>query len=200
MKVAAEGTRVTIGAQNMHFEESGAFTGEISAAMLEDLGIMNVLIGHSERRQYFGETDDSVNKKIHQAAAHEIHVTLCVGENLDERENGSAKAVVERQIKGAFADVPEETLRNVTIAYEPIWAIGTGKTASSSDANDMIAAIREILKVLYSEEVSEEMRILYGGSVKPDNVEELMNETDIDGGLVGGASLKPEVFMQLVNF
>lgn len=200
LKLAADGTNIKIGAQNMHFEESGAFTGEIAPAMLKELDVDFVVIGHSERRQYFAETDETVNKKVLKALEVGIGPILCVGETLEERESGKMKDVVKVQIQKAFADVSAEKAAEVVVAYEPIWAIGTGKTASSADANDMIAFIREEVAGLYNDKVSEEIRIQYGGSVKPANVEEIMNESDIDGALVGGASLQPDSFVQLVNF
>lgn len=200
LKLAAEGTNIKVGAQNMHFEESGAFTGEIAPAMLKELDVDYVVIGHSERRQYFAETDETVNKKVLKALEVGIGPILCVGETLEERESGKMKDVVKVQIAKAFADVTAEKAADVVIAYEPIWAIGTGKTASSADANDMIAFIREEVAGLYNDNVSEAIRIQYGGSVKPANVEEIMNESDIDGALVGGASLQPDSFVQLVNF
>ncbi|WP_430885711.1 triose-phosphate isomerase [Fusibacter sp. JL216-2] len=200
LKLAADGTNIKIGAQNMHFEESGAFTGEIAPAMLKELDIDFVVIGHSERRQYFAETDETVNKKVLKALEVGIGPILCVGETLEERESGKMKDVVKVQIQKAFADVSAEKAAEVVVAYEPIWAIGTGKTASSADANDMIAFIREEVAALYNDNVSEKVRIQYGGSVKPANVEEIMNESDIDGALVGGASLQPDSFVQLVNF
>jgi triosephosphate isomerase len=200
LKLAAEGTNIKVGAQNMHFEESGAFTGEIAPAMLKELDVDYVVIGHSERRQYFAETDETVNKKVLKALEVGIGPILCVGETLEERESGKMKDVVKVQIAKAFADVDAEKAADVVVAYEPIWAIGTGKTASSADANDMIAFIREEIAGLYNDNVSEAVRIQYGGSVKPANVEEIMNESDIDGALVGGASLQPDSFVQLVNF
>ena len=200
MKDYTDGTNIVIGAQNMHFEEKGAFTGEISPLMLKDINIKNTLIGHSERREYFNETDETVNKKILKAMEHDIDVVLCVGEKLEEREKNIEKEVVKEQIVKAFDDVSAKMFDKIVIAYEPIWAIGTGKTASSEDADEMIAFIRNEIENLYNDEISENVRILYGGSVKPANVEELMNQDDIDGGLVGGASLEAEQFVELVNF
>ncbi len=200
LKLAAEGTNIKIGAQNMHFEESGAFTGEIAPAMLKEIDVDFVIIGHSERRQYFAETDETVNKKVLKALEVGIGPILCVGETLEERESGKMKDVVKVQIEKAFAGVSAERAAEVVVAYEPIWAIGTGKTASSADANDMIAFIRTEVAGLYNDAVSEEVRIQYGGSVKPANVEEIMNQSDIDGALVGGASLEPDSFVELVNF
>jgi len=197
---AAKGTNIRIGAQNMHFEDNGAFTGEISADMLLDIGVTHVIIGHSERRQYFAETDETVNKKATKALAKGLVPIICCGETLEQRESGETKALVKGQIEKAYASIsPSDAIKTV-VAYEPIWAIGTGKTASSQDANDVIAYIREVLENAYGDDVSEEIRIQYGGSVKPSNVEEIMNEADIDGALVGGASLEPSDFIALVNF
>lgn len=197
---AAKGTNVAIGAQNMHYEDKGAFTGEVSADMLLDIGVTHVIIGHSERRQYFNETDETVNLKTRKALAKGLTPVVCCGESLEEREAGQTKSVCERQIVKAFEAISAEDAKTVVVAYEPIWAIGTGKTATSQDANDVIAYIREVLTGIYDDAVSEEIRIQYGGSVKPSNVEELMNEADIDGALVGGASLEASDFIQLVNF
>lgn len=200
VKKAIGDTNLKLGAQNMHWEESGAFTGEISPLMLNEIGVDYVIIGHSERRQYFNETDETVNKKIKSAIAHGIDPILCVGETLEQREANKEKEVVKAQIVKDLEGVSAEDVQKVVIAYEPIWAIGTGKTASSDDANEMAAFIRETVKGLYSEEVSETVRIQYGGSVKPANVTEIMNKVDIDGALVGGASLKADDFKQLMNF
>lgn len=200
LKEVAKDTNIIIGAQNIHFEDSGAFTGEISADMLKDIGIEYVLVGHSERRQYFNETDDTVNKKLHKAIEKKIKVILCVGEGLEEREKNIEKEIVKNQIAKAFEGIKPENMNKIIIAYEPIWAIGTGKTASKEDANEMIAYIRNLIKEIYGDGISEEIRILYGGSVKPQNIEELMEQEDIDGGLIGGASLKEDQFVQLVNF
>jgi triosephosphate isomerase len=200
MKEAAKGTNVKIGAQNMHFEESGAFTGEIAPAMLKEIDVDYVIIGHSERRQYFNETNETVNKKVLKALEVEIAPIMCCVETLEERESGNMEAVVKEQIVEGLKDVKEADLSTVVIAYEPIWAIGTGVTASSEQANDAIAFIRGLVKDLYTEEASEAVRIQYGGSVKPANVEEIMNQSDIDGALVGGASLKTDSYMELVNF
>jgi len=200
MKEAAKGSNVKIGAQNMHFEESGAFTGEIAPAMLKEIDMDYVIIGHSERRQYFNETNETVNKKVLKALEVAIRPIMCCGETLEERESDKMEDVVKAQIVEGLNNVPAEKLADVVIAYEPIWAIGTGVTASSEQANDAIAFIRSLLKELYNEEASESVQIQYGGSVKPANVEEIMNQSDIDGALVGGASLKADSFMQLVNF
>lgn len=199
VKEAIEGTDIKLGAQNMHFEENGAYTGEISASMLSEIGVDYVLVGHSERRQYFNETDETVNKKIKAALKSDIKPILCVGETLEQREAKEEKPVVKAQIKGALDGVNADSMEKIVVAYEPIWAIGTGKTASSSDAEDMIAFIRETINSLYGE-LSQKVRIQYGGSVKPSNVVELMEKKEIDGALVGGASLKAEDFVKLVNF
>ena len=200
LKAAATGTNIKIGAQNMHFEESGAFTGEVSPMMLKELDMDYVIIGHSERRQYFNETDETVNKKILKALEHDINPILCVGETLEERESNKTKEVVKIQTEMALKNVDSNKVENIVIAYEPIWAIGTGKTSSSEDANEVISYIREVVRDLYNEEISEEVRIQYGGSVKPSNVSEIMNESDIDGALVGGASLVAKDYVDLVNF
>lgn len=197
---ATKGAAIKVGAQNMHFEDKGAFTGEVSADMLLDIGVTHVIIGHSERRQYFAETDETVNKKTIKALQKGLTPIVCCGETLEQREAGETKALVKVQIEKAFAGISAADAPKVVIAYEPIWAIGTGKTASSQDANDVIAYIRQVLEGIYGDETSEEVRIQYGGSVKPSNVEEIMNESDIDGALVGGASLEPSDFIQLVNF
>ncbi|MGO1468886.1 MAG: triose-phosphate isomerase [Tissierella sp.] len=199
VKAAIKDTDIKLGAQNMHFEESGAYTGEISPLMLKEIGVDYVIIGHSERRQYFNETDETVNKKMKTAIKHSIKPILCVGETLEQRESNKEKEIVKTQIEGAFKDIKVEDVENVVVAYEPIWAIGTGKTASSNDAEDMISFIRETLNSLYGD-VSENIRIQYGGSVKPANVKELMAKKEIDGALVGGASLKAGDFTKLVNF
>jgi triosephosphate isomerase len=200
LKAAAAGTNIKIGAQNMHFEDSGAFTGEIAPMMLKEIGVDYVIIGHSERREYYGETNETVNKKVLKALEVDILPILCCGETLEEREAGSTKDKVKTQIVAGLENVKNDDLSKVVIAYEPIWAIGTGKTSSSTDANDVIMYIREVVKDLYNDELSELVRIQYGGSVKPDNVEEIMNESDIDGALVGGASLKVDSYTELVNF
>ena len=199
LKQATKGTNIKIGAQNMHFEEKGAFTGEISPLMLKELDMDYVVIGHSERRQYFNETDETVNKKVLKALEVGIDPILCVGETLEEREAGNTKAVCKVQVEKALENVSKEDLAKVVIAYEPVWAIGTGKTATSEDANDVIAYIREVVANLYGE-LANEVRIQYGGSVKPSNVAEIMNQSDIDGALVGGASLEANDYVELVNF
>ncbi len=198
VKRAIEGTNIKLGAQNMHWEESGAFTGEISPLMLKEIGIDYCIIGHSERRQYFNETDETVNKKLASALAHEIYPIVCVGETLEEREAGKAEEIVKAQIIKGFEGIDKESLKEIVIAYEPIWAIGTGKTASSDDANAMCDFIRSTIGELYGERDS--IRIQYGGSVKPGNIKELMEKSDIDGALVGGASLKADDFIKLINY
>lgn len=199
VKEAIKDTDIKLGAQNMHYEESGAYTGEISAPMLKEIGVDYCLIGHSERRQYFNETDETVNKKMKTAIKHKIRPIVCVGETLEEKEAKKEKEIVKAQIQGAFKDIKGEDLENIVVAYEPIWAIGTGKTASSEDAENMIAFIRQTIKGLYGD-ISGKVRIQYGGSVKPENIGELMGKKEIDGALVGGASLKAEDFTKLVNF
>ena len=200
LKEATKGTNIKIGAQNMHFEEKGAFTGEISPLMLKELDMDYVVIGHSERRQYFNETNETINKKVLKALEVGIDPILCVGETLEEREaNEILKHVCKVQVEKALENVSKEDLAKVVIAYEPIWAIGTGKTATAEDANDVIAYIREVVANLYGE-LANEVRIQYGGSVKPSNVAEIMNQSDIDGALVGGASLEPNDYVELVNF
>ena len=199
LKEATKGTNIKIGAQNMHFEEKGAFTGEISPLMLKELDMDYVVIGHSERRQYFNETNETVNKKVLKALEVGIDPILCVGETLEERESGNTKDVCKVQVEKALENVSKEDLAKVVIAYEPVWAIGTGKTATSEDANDVIAYIREVVANLYGE-LANEVRIQYGGSVKPSNVAEILNQSDIDGALVGGASLEANDYVDLVNF
>ena len=197
---AFRGTGIKVGAQTMHFEKEGAFTGEISGQMLAELGVDYCIIGHSERRQYFAESDESVNKKLHSAFDCGILPILCVGEVLAERDAGSAFSVVETQIKGALEGLSGEQIQKITVAYEPVWAIGTGRTATPEQADEMCGHIRGIISALYSEETAEEVTIQYGGSVKPDNASELMNMYEIDGALVGGASLSPEKFLAIINF
>jgi triosephosphate isomerase len=197
---AAKGTKVLIGAQNMYPEDSGAFTGEISPVMLKSIGVTYVIVGHSERRQIFKESDALINKKVLKALASDLKPILCVGETLEEREAGTTKEIVKVQTVAGLQGVGRAELAKVVVAYEPVWAIGTGKTASSADANEVISYIRELIAELYDDEISEEVRIQYGGSVKPDNVEDIMAQSDIDGALVGGASLKPESYLELVNF
>jgi len=195
-----KGSHIGLAAQNLHWEDKGAFTGEISAEMLLDLGCRYVIIGHSERRQYFGETDETVNKKVRQALKKGLLPILCVGETLSEREAGKLNEIISRQITGGLKDISSDDMKKVVIAYEPVWAIGTGKTATPEQANEVHALIRQKVKALYSADIAEGLRIQYGGSVTPENVSQLMAKPDIDGALVGGASLKPESFAALVNF
>lgn len=185
---ATKGSNIGIGAQNMYFEESGAFTGEIAPNMLTEMGVKYVILGHSERRQYFAETDETVNKKVLKALEHNLIPIVCVGESLEQREQGITEDLVRLQTKIALRSVPAERAKEVVIAYEPIWAIGTGRTATNEQAEEVCAAIRKVLKELYGG-VAEEIRIQYGGSVKPSNAKEIFGMPNIDGGLVGGASL-----------
>jgi triosephosphate isomerase len=196
---AVKGTSIKIGAQNLHWEDSGAYTGEISGAMLKDLGVTHVIIGHSERRQYFAETDETVNKKVHAALKHGLVPIVCVGEKLEEREAGETKNVCKGQTEAAFAGLSAEQAAGVVIAYEPIWAIGTGKSSTAEDANEVIAYIRSVVAGLYGQSTADAVRIQYGGSVKPNNVREYLQQSDIDGALVGGASLDPASYIQLVE-
>ncbi len=200
LKASFAGTDIKVGAQNMHFEEQGAFTGEISAAMLKEIGVDYCVIGHSERRQYFAETDETVNKKLHQAFNHAITPILCVGEVLAERDANEQNQVVKNQLIEALKGLEKVNVARLVIAYEPVWAIGTGRTASAEQAQEMCEFIRNVIEELYGDEVSENVVIQYGGSVKPDNASELMGMDDIDGALVGGASLKPADFIEIVNF
>ena len=198
--VNTQGTNIKIGAQNMHWEEKGAYTGEVSAQMLKSIGVEYVIIGHSERRQYFAETDESVNKKIKSALACDLKPIVCVGETLKQREDGQTEEVVTKQIEKAFEGISPEYLDKIIIAYEPIWAIGTGKTATKEDANTTIMQIRKKLGEMYGQNEADGVIIQYGGSVKSSNAKELFEMSDIDGGLVGGASLKAEEFSKIVNF
>ncbi|MFB9274238.1 triose-phosphate isomerase [Cohnella cellulosilytica] len=196
---AVKGTTIKVGAQNLHFEDSGAYTGEISGAMLKDLGIDYVIIGHSERRQYFGETDEIVNKKAHAAFRHGLVPIVCVGEKLEEREAGSTNEVVRVQTEGALTGLSAEQVAAAVIAYEPIWAIGTGKSSTSAEANETISYIRGVVAKQFGAEAAEKVRIQYGGSVKPNTVAEYLGQSDIDGALVGGASLEPDSYVALVE-
>ncbi len=195
-----KGTNMALAAQNLFWEDKGAFTGEISAEMLLDLGCKYVIIGHSERRQFFGETDETVNKKVRQALNKGLLPIVCVGELLKEREAGKANEVIDRQVTGALKGVNAAEMQKLVIAYEPVWAIGTGKTATPEQANEIHSFIRKKVEVLYGRIVADSLRIQYGGSVTPENVSKLMAMPDIDGALVGGASLKPESFAALVNY
>ncbi|WP_164219558.1 triose-phosphate isomerase [Virgibacillus sp. YIM 98842] len=195
----AKETNVKIAAQTMHESENGAYTGEVSPVMLEDIGITHVIVGHSERREYFAETDESVNRKVHAAFSHGLTPIVCVGETLEQREANKTMDHIESQVKKALKDVREDQVEETIIAYEPIWAIGTGKTASSEDANEVCAHIRQVVKAQFSEAAAEKIVIQYGGSVKPANIKELLAQPDIDGALVGGASLEADSFLQLVE-
>lgn len=195
-----KGSNVHLGCQNIHWEEKGAFTGEIAPGMLEAFGVEFAIIGHSERRQYFGETDEGVNKRAKTALAHGITPIVCVGETLEQREAGVTSAFVSGQTVAAFKDIAKEDAAKVVIAYEPIWAIGTGKTATTEEANETIGVIRAAIAGIYGKETADEVRILYGGSMNPKNASALMAMPEIDGGLIGGASLKPVDFSQVVNY
>lgn len=200
LKEAFAGTEIKVGAQNVHFADEGAFTGEISVSMLEEIGVDFCIVGHSERRQYFGETDETVNKKLKKLFEGPIRPILCVGESLEERDANKAFDVVGGQIKADLDGIDAADVKKLVIAYEPIWAIGTGRTATPDQAEEMCAFIRKTLIELYGEEVSDEVIIQYGGSVKPANATEIMNMDEIDGALVGGASLKPKDFMEIIDF
>ncbi|RXK55992.1 triose-phosphate isomerase [Oleiharenicola lentus] len=196
---ALEGQSVKLGAQNMHPEKSGAYTGEVSAEMLRSLFVSHVILGHSERRTYFAETDAFINKKVVASLANQLKPILCVGETLAEREAGQTLAVVQKQTEGGLAGVTAEQITNVVIAYEPVWAIGTGKVATTAQAQEVHAFIRDLLTKLYGAPLAQKIRILYGGSMKPSNAPELLAEKDIDGGLIGGASLEARSFIDLVK-
>ena len=190
---------VHVGGQTMHFDTEGAFTGEVSPVQLADIGVDFVILGHSERREYFNETDQAVNKKVHAAFEHSLIPIVCVGETLEEREAGNTAAKVEGQVEKALAYLTEEQVKQAVIAYEPIWAIGTGKTATSEDANEVCGAIRSKVESLFGQDVAQDIRIQYGGSVKPENIEELLSMEHIDGALVGGASLQPASLLKLLE-
>ncbi len=196
---AAEGSNIGIGAENCHFEKSGAFTGEVSAVMLKEMGVEYVIIGHSERRQYFGETDVTVNKRVKAALSEGLKVILCVGETLEQREQGITAELVAMQTKIALLGVSAEEAKNVIIAYEPVWAIGTGKTATSDQAEEVCAIIRGVVAEIYNEAAAEGMTIQYGGSMNAGNADELLSKVNVDGGLIGGASLKAEDFSIIVK-
>ena len=198
--LTAQNTNIKIGAQNVHFEEKGAYTGEVSAKMLKSINVEYVIIGHSERRQYFAETDETVNKKIKAVLENDLKPIVCVGETLEQREEGKTEEIITTQTKLALEGLSKEQVSNTIIAYEPIWAIGTGKTATSEDANNSIKAIRNKIAEIYGQEVAMQVIIQYGGSVKSSNAKELFEMSDIDGGLVGGASLKAEEFSKIVNY
>ncbi|MBM7648736.1 triosephosphate isomerase [Bacillus ectoiniformans] len=196
---AVEGSEVKIGAQTMHYEENGAFTGEISPKALQDMGVTYVIIGHSERREMFNETDETVNQKTRAAFKYGLTPIVCCGETLEQRENGETNAFVETQVKQALEGLTEEQVKETVIAYEPIWAIGTGKSSTAADANEVCAHIRQTVEKAFSAEAADAVRIQYGGSVKPANIGEYMSQPDIDGALVGGASLEPASFLQLLE-
>jgi len=193
------GTNIKVGAQNCHFEESGAFTGEISAGMLVESGVSHVIVGHSERRQYFAETDETVNKRARAAVSKGLTAIICVGELLEERETGVTEKVLLRQTKAALSDMTAEDMKKVIIAYEPVWAIGTGKTATSEQAAEACGYIRDVIKDIFGEDISESLTIQYGGSMNPSNAAELLARDDVDGGLIGGASLKAADFKALCD-
>ena len=191
--------RVSVGAENVFYEKSGAYTGEVSADMLKDLGVKYVIIGHSERRQYFGETDITVNKKVHAALEAGLHPIVCVGESLEQRELGVTMDLISLQVKSALAGVSAEKLRKCVIAYEPVWAIGTGRTATPEQAGEVCTFIRATIRHMYGARIARSITIQYGGSMNPSNAAELLAQPDIDGGLIGGAALKPEQFVDIIN-
>ncbi len=198
--LAAQGTNIKIGAQNMHYEKNGAYTGEVAPEMLKSINVEYVIIGHSERRQYYNETDEAVNKKIKAAFEVGLKPIVCVGETLEQREDGKAVEIITTQTEKALEGLTNEQVENTIIAYEPIWAIGTGKTATNEDANNAIKSIREKIVEIYGQNTADRVIIQYGGSVKSTNSKELFSMSDIDGGLVGGASLKAEEFSKIVNY
>jgi triosephosphate isomerase len=195
-----EGSFIRLAAQNLFWEEKGAFTGEVSSLMLKEVGCHYVILGHSERRQFFGDVDETVNRKIKAALGQGLKVIFCIGETLKERDGGKTFSIIERQAMGGLKDIKEEEMKRIVIAYEPVWAIGTGKTATPQQAEEVHRFIRERLERLYSRKVAEEVRIQYGGSVTPENIKGLMDQENIDGALVGGASLKADTFSKIVRF
>jgi len=197
---AVKGTPLRVGAQNVAWEQQGAFTGEISPLMLKDIGVDTVIIGHSERRHIFAEDDAMINRRLRGALAAALLPILCLGETLEEREAGATLTVLERQLRGGLAEVDQEQAAGLVLAYEPVWAIGTGKTASKEQAQEVHAFLRQSLATLYEKKLAQSVRILYGGSVKPDNIDELMAQPDIDGVLVGGAALQAESFERIICF
>ena len=192
-------SRIAIGAENCHYESTGAYTGEVSAEMLKELGVKYVIIGHSERRAYYNETDFTVNKKVHAALEAGLYPIVCVGESLEQRELDVTMELIAYQVKAALAGVPADKMRHVVIAYEPIWAIGTGKTATAEQAGEVCSNIRATIRSLYGARVARSITIQYGGSMNPKNAAELLAQPDIDGGLIGGAALKPEQFVEIIN-
>ena len=194
-----KGSQIKLGAQNMHFEENGAFTGEVSALMLKSVGCEYVILGHSERRHIFGESNEMINKKIKKALSAGLKPIFCVGELLEERENGTTNDVVKKQILKGLAEISADDMKNIIVAYEPVWAIGTGKTASPAQAQEVHEFIRDLVEITYSLEIANDLVIQYGGSVKPDNAKELISQKDIDGALVGGACLKADSFVGIIK-
>ncbi len=197
---AVKGSNIRVGAQNMHYEESGAYTGEVSPAMLKELNIEYVIIGHSERRQYFNENDESVNKKVKAALKHSLIPIVCCGESLEEREDRITREVLGKQIRRGLKGFSGENIEKIVIAYEPIWAIGTGRTATDEQANEAIVYIRSVIAAMYGKETADKVRIQYGGSVKPATIKAQMQQSDIDGALVGGASLNASDFAAILNY
>ena len=195
-----EGSFIRLAAQNLFWEEKGAYTGEVSSPMLKEVGCQYVIIGHSERRQFFGETDETVNRRMKAALGQGLKPIFCMGETLKEREEGNTFSLIERQLKGGLRDLGEKEFKSIVIAYEPVWAIGTGKTATPQQVEEVHRFIRERLERVYSRQIAEEVRIQYGGSVTPENIKGLMSQGNIDGALVGGASLKSETFSKIVRF
>lgn len=195
-----QGTNIAVGAQNMHWEDQGAYTGEVSPVMLKEMGCKYVIIGHSERREYFAETDENVNKKAKAAFKHGLLPIVCVGEKLTQREQGITEQVIKTQVEGGLAGLEKDQVAQLVVAYEPVWAIGTGKTASDEDAQQVIGFIRGVITQMYGQELADKVRIQYGGSVKPDNIAGLMKQKDIDGALVGGASLDAKNFTGIIKY
>lgn len=196
---ALKGSQICVAAQNMHFAENGAYTGEISASMLKSIGIKSVILGHSERRAYFNETDALLAKKVDAALKHDMRIIFCFGEEFADRKSGNEEAIVEAQIKNALFHLPASSWKNIVLAYEPVWAIGTGETASPQQAQDMHAFIRKTVAINYSTDLADALSILYGGSVKPANAKEIFSKTDVDGGLIGGAALDVTQFTAIIN-
>lgn len=196
---ALKGSQICVAAQNMHFAENGAYTGEVSASMLKSIGIKSVILGHSERRAYFNETDALLAKKVDAALKHDMRIIFCFGEELADRKSGNEEAIVEAQIKNALFHLPASSWKNIVLAYEPVWAIGTGETASPQQAQDMHAFIRKTVAINYSTDLADALSILYGGSVKPANAKEIFSKTDVDGGLIGGAALDVTQFTAIIN-
>src|SRR5881392_3421141 len=199
MEALGSAQNIKVGAQNMHWERSGAFTGEISAALLRDLFVHYVVLGHSERRTLFGETDEIVNRKVRAAHAAALRPIVCIGETLEQRDKGNVEKILSIQLRGSLKDLTEKELQETVLAYEPVWAIGTGRNATPQQAQEAHAFIRHILREMSDDSTADRIRIQYGGSVKPENAHELMSQPDIDGALVGGASLDPRSFVQIVN-